>query len=108
MKWYQRRSQLEVKHAALEREATALLQTADRHAHRRCGVEIATAVMIPNPRTTVGALAVTDGHFTAGYVVKLDGSYFAYGADEVLIGEYSTQRAAMRAIPTRKNTEPRS
>jgi hypothetical protein len=62
--------------------------------------------MIPNLRTIAGALAVTDGAATAGYIVKLDGSYFAYSADQILIGEYSTQRAAMRAIPTRENMEP--
>lgn len=64
--------------------------------------------MIPNPHTAAGALAVADGHVTVGYVVEHDGSFFAYGADQILIGEYSTQRAAMRAIPIRKNTEPTS
>ncbi len=64
--------------------------------------------MIPNPRTTPGALAVTDGHDTAGYVIEHDGSFFAYGADQILIGEFPTRRAAARAIPTKENTEPAS
>jgi hypothetical protein len=64
--------------------------------------------MIPNPRTAAGALAVADGHVTVGYVIAQDGSYFAYGADQVLIGEFKSQRAAMKSIPTKENTEPTS
>jgi hypothetical protein len=52
---------------------------------------------IPNPRTP-GALAVTDGTTCIGYIVH-DDTYFAFDADNVLIGEYATQREAMRAMP---------
>ncbi len=54
---------------------------------------------LPTARTSV-ALAVTDGHNTIGYVIEHDGSYFAYGADQILIGEFKTRREAVRAIPS--------
>jgi hypothetical protein len=62
--------------------------------------------MIPNPRTAATALAVTDGCTTVGYIVECDGSYFAYGADQVLIEEFESQHAAVRSIPTKENTQP--
>ncbi len=45
------------------------------------------------------ALAVSDGAQLAGYVVEHDGSWFAYGRDHVLIGEFESQHAAVCAIP---------
>jgi hypothetical protein len=45
------------------------------------------------------ALAVTDGQDCIGHIVARDGSYFAFGADDILLGEFSTQREAMRALP---------
>ncbi len=55
---------------------------------------------IPDPRAP-GALTVTDGHEHVGTVVPCDGSFFAFGTDNVLIGEYRSQAEAMRAIPNR-------
>ncbi len=57
-----------------------------------------TKQRIPNPSSTA-AKAVTDGHETAGYVIEHDGSYFAFDADAVLLGEFETQQQAMRSIP---------
>jgi hypothetical protein len=53
---------------------------------------------IPNPRTP-GALAVTDGTIFVGHIVVQADTYFAFGADDTLIGKYGSQSAAMRAIP---------
>jgi hypothetical protein len=52
---------------------------------------------IPNPHAP-GALAVTDGTTCIGHIVH-DGAYFAFGVDNILIGEYTTQREAMLALP---------
>jgi hypothetical protein len=55
--------------------------------------------MIPNPHKAPDALSVTDGAVTAGRIVQQDGSFFAFDANFVLLGEYQTQRAAVRSIP---------
>jgi hypothetical protein len=49
-----------------------------------------------------GALAVTDGGTCIGRIVVRDGSYFAFETDNVLVGEFATQREAMRALPAAK------
>ena len=62
------------------------------------------ATGIPNPNSP-HALAVTDGTTTVGAIVPHDGSYFAFDVDDVLVGEYATQREAMRAIGSCENRE---
>ncbi len=57
---------------------------------------------IPNPRTSAAALAVTDGATTIGFVIPHDGEFFAFDHDQNLLGEFKTQRQAMRAIPSAK------
>ena len=42
---------------------------------------------------------MTIGTTTIGYVAEHDGSFFAFDLNQELIGEYETQREAMRAIP---------
>jgi hypothetical protein len=61
--------------------------------------------MNPDPRATAGALVMTVRHATTGHIIKYDGSYFVYGADQILIGEYSTRHAAMHALPTKEHSE---
>jgi hypothetical protein len=51
------------------------------------------------PAHSAGALTVTDGTVKVGSIVIWDGSYFSFGADETLLGEFKFQREAMRAIP---------
>jgi hypothetical protein len=46
-----------------------------------------------------GALAVSDGSTFAGSIVAMDGAFFAFDADGILLGAFHTQRAAMRVIP---------
>lgn len=58
--------------------------------------------MIPNPRTSPDALSVSDGHQTVGYIIQRDASFFAFDIENVLLGEFKTQRAAVRAIPKRE------
>jgi hypothetical protein len=53
---------------------------------------------IPHPHVA-NALSVTDGTETVGFLVASDGSFFSFDRDAVLIGEFATQRQAMRAIP---------
>jgi hypothetical protein len=50
---------------------------------------------IPHPHVA----NVTDGTETVGFLVASDGSFFSFDRDAVLIGEFATQRQAMRAIP---------
>ena len=52
----------------------------------------------PNPHAP-GALTVTDGAILVGHIVVQAGTYFAFGADDTLIGKYGSQSAAMRAFP---------
>jgi hypothetical protein len=54
---------------------------------------------IPNPHTTANSLSVADGTETVGFLVASDRSFFSFDRDGVLLGEYPTQRQAMRAIP---------
>jgi hypothetical protein len=42
---------------------------------------------------------VTDGGTCIGRIVVRDGSYFAFGADDILIGEFPSQREVMRVLP---------
>ncbi len=44
-------------------------------------------------------MSVCDGHEHVGTIVPCDGSFFTFGVDDILIGEYSTQSEAMRALP---------
>jgi hypothetical protein len=46
-----------------------------------------------------GAIDVSDGLFKVGTIVQRDKSFFAFGLDEVLIGEFASLQLAMRAIP---------
>lgn len=47
-----------------------------------------------------GALSVTDGTIAVGTVVPSgDGSFFSFGVDEILIGEYRTLPEAARSLP---------
>jgi hypothetical protein len=55
-----------------------------------------------------GALAVTDGAVTVGSIVVCDGSFFAFDYAGVLAGQYPTQIAAMRAIPTISSRDDRT
>ncbi len=55
----------------------------------------------PNAHTP-GAMFVTDGQEVAGSLVVRDRSFFAFGADGVLIGEFESQREAIHAIPKAK------
>jgi hypothetical protein len=53
-------------------------------------------------RISAMRLAVTDGHDTVGFIIRIDGGkYDAFAADQTFIGEYPTQSAAMRALPTK-------
>jgi hypothetical protein len=59
---------------------------------------------IPSPNIA-DAVAVTDGRVVAGYIVKFDGSFFSYGSDHILIGEYGTRAAALASIPKANKQE---
>ena len=58
------------------------------------------------PSARIGsAMAVTDGSETVGYVIEHGGKHQAFDIDGVLIGEFTSLREAMCAIPTiRKST----
>jgi hypothetical protein len=56
---------------------------------------------------TPGALSVSDGSDTVGFIVAIDGSHFAFDVEHVLVGAYASQREAMRAIPKLKKTAAR-
>jgi hypothetical protein len=64
-----------------------------------------TSTAIPDPHTD-SASAVTDGAVMVGRIVQQDGSFFAFDANFVLLGEYRTLRAAIRAIPKTEATDP--
>ena len=53
---------------------------------------------IPSPNDAA-ACWIYDGQTAAGILIERDRSFFVFGTDGVLIGEYETRRAAMRAIP---------
>jgi hypothetical protein len=53
---------------------------------------------IPSPHNP-NALSIADGQTHVGKVLHHDGAYFAFDADDVLVGEYRTQREAARALP---------
>ena len=53
---------------------------------------------IPSPNA-VDALWIYDGQTAAGILIERDRSFFVFGTDGVLIGEFDNRRAAMRAIP---------
>jgi hypothetical protein len=57
---------------------------------------------IPDPCHAANALSITSGHETIGFVVEHDKSFFAFNAEGILLGEYQTQRAAVRSIPPTK------
>ncbi len=44
-------------------------------------------------------MAVTDGQRLAGAIVYSDRSYFAFAADDTLVGEFDSCIEAMRALP---------
>jgi hypothetical protein len=50
---------------------------------------------IPRPDSP-GALAITDG---VHHVVEAGRSFFSFGPDEILIGEFETRALAIAAIP---------
>jgi len=54
---------------------------------------------LASPRTSNKTLSVSDGATTAGYVVEHDGEFFSYDAEFVLLGEFTSQSEAVRAIP---------
>jgi hypothetical protein len=62
--------------------------------------------MIPKLNVTT-ALTITDGADVAGFIAEHDGAFFAYGADHVLIGEYTSRVAASRAIPVASTSPQR-
>ena len=51
------------------------------------------------------SLAVTDGTTWIGRIVVRDGFYFAFGTNNILVGEFATQREAMCALPAAKEHE---
>jgi hypothetical protein len=57
------------------------------------------------------ALGVSDGTEARGTIVEHGGSHFAFGVNGDLVGEYETQLAAMRALPSsmtvKKTKKPR-
>ena len=57
---------------------------------------------IPSP-TASGYLSVADGTETVGSIVVRDADFFAFANTE-LIGQFSTLREAMRAIPARRTS----
>ncbi len=57
--------------------------------------------VIPDPNSP-GALSVSDGTTRVGTVVERDHSWFSFGIDGVLIGEYASMREAMRAVPNQQ------
>jgi hypothetical protein len=63
-------------------------------------------VRIPRADTP-GALSVSDGTETVGSIVTINGAYFAFDVEHVLVGTYASQREAMRAIPKLKKTAAR-
>jgi hypothetical protein len=64
-----------------------------------CHPESLRKTGIPNPHTAANTLSVADGTETVGFLVASDGSFFSFDRDSVLLGEYPTQRQAVRAIP---------
>jgi hypothetical protein len=60
---------------------------------------------IPNPSTAPDALSISDGHETIGYCIARDGSFFAFDVNFVLLGEFRSQREAVRSIPKLAKTE---
>jgi hypothetical protein len=54
---------------------------------------------IPKP-DTAKTLATCDGTEGYGTIIERDGVFISYDASGALVGKYSTQREAMRAIPT--------
>ena len=57
-----------------------------------------TSTLIPK-HTAPDALSVSDGAITVGYIVERDGSHFAFDDSGTLLGEFETQREAVRSIP---------
>ena len=53
---------------------------------------------IPRP-DAADAVAIYDGQQIVGTCVKRDDSFFSFGADRILIGEYRTLHEAVRALP---------
>jgi hypothetical protein len=49
--------------------------------------------------TDPGALAVTDGHVTAGHILQDGSRWLAFDVAGKQIGQYRTQIEAMRAVP---------
>lgn len=58
--------------------------------------------------TAAGALAVSDGMTARGSIVERDGSFFAFNADGVLVGEFPALRQAMRAVPPAMKSSARA
>jgi hypothetical protein len=54
--------------------------------------------------TAPGFLAIYDGQYLVGTIVERDGSHFAFGPDQNLVGEYRTRLEAVRALPRRVRT----
>jgi hypothetical protein len=52
------------------------------------------------------SLAVNDGQTCIGHIVASGGSYFAFDADNILFGEFATQREALRALPAANKAKP--
>jgi hypothetical protein len=61
--------------------------------------------VIPNPHTARDVLSVSDGAVTIGFIIVRDGSHFAFDDSGTLIGEFETQRAAVRSIPKLAKTK---
>ena len=54
--------------------------------------------LVPSPND-VGACWIYDGRNPAGILIERDRSFFVFGTDGILVGEYTTRRAALLAIP---------
>ena len=56
---------------------------------------------VPTPHSHA-ALSVTDGTVTVGHIVPHHGAWFAFDADDALVGKYPTQHQAVLAIPHKR------
>jgi hypothetical protein len=56
---------------------------------------------IPDPSRMSG-LSIYDGQIYCGCVHESWGIHYAFGPDHTLVGEFNTEGAAIRALPTSK------
>jgi hypothetical protein len=82
-----------------ERRGVRREQSDISHDQKPCGIPRADA---PD------ALSVSDGAVTCGSVVERDGAFFAFDTNGTLVGEYGSQREAVRAIPPESSARAKS